>query len=82
MYAESTDASFPGYLPISLAPAFLFIGKALQGIISPRLWVLHLEYYGKVAVAATGLAVIVEYRLQVSQLVQIFLCAAYGCDIV
>ena len=54
---------FLGYLPISLAPAFLFVGKALQGIVPPRLRVFHLEYYGKVAVAAIGFAVIVEYRL-------------------
>ena len=57
------------------------IGKALQGIVPSRLRVFHLEHYGKGAAAATGLAVIVEYRLQVSQLVQIFLCVAYGCYI-
>ena len=72
---------FLGYLPIRLAPAFLFFGKALQGIVSPRLRVFHLEHYGKGAAAALGLAVIVEYWLQVSQLVQIFLCVAYGCYI-
>ena len=72
---------FLGYLPISLAPAFLFVGEALQGIVSPRLWVFHLEHYGKGTAAAIGLAVIVEYWLQVSQLVQIFFCVAYGCYI-
>ena len=72
---------FLGYLPIRLAPAFLFVGEALQGIVSPRLLVFHLEHYGKGAATAIGLAVIVEYWLQVSQLVQIFLCVAYGCYI-
>ena len=72
---------FLGYLPIRLAPAFLFVGKAFQGIVSPRLRVFHLEHYGKGAAAAIGLAVIVEHWLQVSQLVQILLCVAYGCYI-
>lgn len=54
---------FLGYLTIRLAPTFLFVGEALQSIVSPRLRVFHLEHYGKVAVAAIGLAVIVEYWL-------------------
>ena len=54
---------FLGYLPIRLASAFLFVGETLQGIVSSRLRVLHLEHYGKGAAAAIGLAVIVEYRL-------------------